>query len=171
MLGPSRRSIATVVLALIAAVVVGCLGLASASTTDVRVYDAATGEPYVSGPARLTPSATGRSGVETLLGLASRVYDDPSHLARAPARLGGYRLAPRAEGSAFHQTTDQAVSSIMRSGVRPGSDATLTRGLSPLQAHIELALNPAGGARNAVLQSHHSGHTLVTDLPEPDDTR
>lgn len=53
---------------------------------------------------------------------------------------------------AFHHTVDEAVAPIMRTGLRPGSYATPTGNLSPLQAHIELALNPAGGARNAVLQ-------------------
>ncbi len=39
----------------------------------------------------------------------------------------------------------------MDTGLRPGSYATPVEGLSPLQAHIDLALNPAGGARNSVL--------------------
>jgi len=52
---------------------------------------------------------------------------------------------------AFHHTTDQAVGSIMEEGLRPGTYLT-PHELSPLQAHIDLALNPAGGARNAILQ-------------------
>jgi len=58
---------------------------------------------------------------------------------------------------AFHHTVDAAVESISRTGLRPGSYATPTGGLSPLQAHIELALNPAGGARNAILQIDLAG--------------
>lgn len=50
----------------------------------------------------------------------------------------------------FHHTFDDAVESIQRTGLRPGSYATPTGGLSPLQAQIELAL-PPNGARNAVL--------------------
>ena len=42
--GRSGRRIATVVLAL-AAVVVGCVGFVSASTIDIRVYDAGVGPP------------------------------------------------------------------------------------------------------------------------------
>lgn len=59
--------------------------------------------------------------------------------------------------AAFHHTGTMYVDSILRSGLRPGSYATPTAGLSPLQAHIELALNPAGGARNAVLQIDLAG--------------
>lgn len=59
--------------------------------------------------------------------------------------------------SAFHHTTSQAVDSIASKGLYPGSYATPTKGLSPLQAHIELALNPAGGARNAVLEIDLAG--------------
>ncbi len=51
----------------------------------------------------------------------------------------------------FHHTFDDALESSQRTGLRPGSYATPTDGLSPLQAHIELAL-PPNGARNAVLQ-------------------
>ena len=54
-------------------------------------------------------------------------------------------------GSAFHHTADEFVDSIMDTGLRPGSYATPVEGLSPLQAHIDLALNQAGGARNSVL--------------------
>ena len=70
-------------------------------------------------------------------------------------------VATEAEGpaleSAFHHTTSGAVDSIMETGLRPGAYATPTEGLSPLQAHIELALNPAGGARNALLQVDLAG--------------
>lgn len=45
----------------------------------------------------------------------------------------------------------------MENGLRRGSYATPTPGLSPLQAHIELALNPASGARNALLQIDVAG--------------
>jgi RNA:NAD 2'-phosphotransferase (TPT1/KptA family) len=62
-----------------------------------------------------------------------------------------------AGATAFHHTTTTAVESIMRQGLRSGSYVTRTRGLRPLQAHIELALNPAGGARNAVLDVDLAG--------------
>lgn len=54
--------------------------------------------------------------------------------------------------SVFHHTTDQALDSILRQGLREGSYATPTAELTPLQAHLELSLNPAGGARTAVLE-------------------
>jgi hypothetical protein len=63
------------------------------------------------------------------------------------ARRAGDDLA-----RAFHHTFDDVVESIQRTGLRPGSYATPTDSLSPLQAHIELALDPTRGARNAVLE-------------------
>lgn len=98
MLGQSRRSIATVVLALIAAVVAGCLGFASASTTDVRVYDAGVGPTAAAASARPAAPAAGNHGEETPPEGRARVYDERSQLAHASARVGGYRLAPRAPG-------------------------------------------------------------------------
>lgn len=74
---------------------------------------------------------------------------------------------PPAGDVAFHHTVDQAIDSIMRTGLRPGSYATPTAGLSPLQAHIELALNPAGGPRNAVLQIDLAGlRAAGYEIPE-----
>lgn len=70
------------------------------------------------------------------------------------ARVGEEGVAGAA---VFHHTTTEAAESIMRHGLRPGSYATPTRGLSPIQAHIELALNPAGGARNAVIEVDLAG--------------
>ncbi|MEX1025014.1 MAG: RHS repeat-associated core domain-containing protein [Planctomycetota bacterium] len=60
------------------------------------------------------------------------------------------RLAKVERLAVFHHTFDEVVESIKRTGLRPGSYATPTGGLRPLQAHIELAL-PPNGARNAVL--------------------
>src|SRR5690606_12082208 len=75
----------------------------------------------------------------------------PLRLTRPSAVAEGAANAARgtqAGAKAFHHTVEGAVESISRTGLRPGSYATPTSGLSPLQAHIELALNPAGGARN-----------------------
>lgn len=58
----------------------------------------------------------------------------------------------RRPAKAFHHTASKSVNDIMNSGLFPGSYATPTAGLSPLQAHIELALNPAKGPRNAILE-------------------
>ena len=57
---------------------------------------------------------------------------------------------------AYHYTTDGAVDPILSDGLngsveRPGY-ATPDGSLSPLQAHSDLALNPAGGPRNSVIQ-------------------
>jgi RHS repeat-associated protein len=53
---------------------------------------------------------------------------------------------------AYHWTTDGDVPSIMREGLRPGSYVTPQGGLSPTQAHLDLALNPARGPRNSVIR-------------------
>jgi hypothetical protein len=57
-----------------------------------------------------------------------------------------------AEEKVFHHTVEAAAKSIERNGLRPGAYATPTGGLSPLQAHIELALDPSKGARNAIVE-------------------
>lgn len=40
----------------------------------------------------------------------------------------------------------------MQTGLRAGTYATPSPGLNPLQAQIRLALDPAGGIRNAVIR-------------------
>ncbi len=74
-----------------------------------------------------------------------------------PGFVSGSCVATNTVDDAFHHTTSRPVDAIRREGLFPGSYATPTKGLSPLQAHIELALNPAGGARNAVLQIDVAG--------------
>ncbi|MDB5047526.1 MAG: hypothetical protein JWO30_597 [Fibrobacteres bacterium] len=71
---------------------------------------------------------------------------------------------------AFHFTTDEFAESITQTGLRPGSFATPTAGLKPLQASIELALNPAGGARNVMLEIDVQG-LRVSGLEIPNVTR
>jgi hypothetical protein len=69
--------------------------------------------------------------------------------------------------TAFHHTTDEFAELIGREGLRPGSYVTPDE-LSPLQAHIELALNPAGGARNAVLEVDLAGLSAAGfEVPAP----
>ena len=92
-------------------------------------------------PATETCVASSRQVAGLREGAASPSFE--AHV--APTTPHATFVATNTAGSAFHHTTDQAVESIMRSGLRPGSYATPTQGLSPLQAHIELALNPAGG--------------------------
>jgi RHS repeat-associated protein len=78
-------------------------------------------------------------------------------IARAASGVGGGGTPGAPIPPGYHHTTPQAVDSIVANGLRPGSYVTPTPGLSPLQAHIELALNPAGGARNSVLQIDLAG--------------
>jgi len=93
-----------------------------------------------------------RSSVEVVSG-AER---NRGALSDADARFAT-NSADDVAGSAFHHTTSQAVDSISSSGLNAGGYATPVSGLSPLQAHIELALNPANGARNAVLEIDLAG--------------
>ena len=55
----------------------------------------------------------------------------------------------------FHHTTDEAADLIMENGLRQGAYAT-PRVLSPLQAHINLALSP-DRVRNAVIAIDTNG--------------
>jgi RHS repeat-associated protein len=55
-------------------------------------------------------------------------------------------------GRAYHHTFEQVVDSIKRTGLQKGTFATPVGGLSPLQAQLELALDPKRGMRNVVLQ-------------------
>jgi len=57
---------------------------------------------------------------------------------------------------AFHHTADKFIKSIARFGLRPGSYATPTKGLTALQAKIELAL-PGNLPRNAILEINLRG--------------
>jgi RHS repeat-associated protein len=83
-------------------------------------------------------------------GILSRLGPRGARLAAEAIEGGG--VAARGGAKAFHHTFDKAVESIGRTGLRPGSYATPKAGLSPLQAHIELALDSARGARNAVVE-------------------
>jgi RHS repeat-associated protein len=103
-----------------------------------------------------------------ILDLAAIAIPGVSSLQLRAAKEGGKRIVCKIGGNAagregkvlteaFHHTTSEFADQIAKSGLRPGSYATPTGGLSPLQAHIELALNPVGGARNAVLQVDIAG--------------
>jgi hypothetical protein len=80
---------------------------------------------------------------------------------KGEVRTGGSRSVGGLDRSAAQRkgnvTTSQSIEAISREGPFPGSFATPTEGLSPLQAHVELALNPAGGARNALLEIDLAG--------------
>jgi RHS repeat-associated protein len=101
--------------------------------------------------AGLSPNASGvihgarqiGEGFGQLATLGTRLLPEVASI----ARTAGDDL-----GRAFHHTFDDVVDSIRGTGLRPGSYATPTDGLSPLQAHIELALDPSRGARNSVLE-------------------
>ena len=94
------------------------------------------------------------------------VADDAGQ-AVGDAANGATNSADDVAGSAFHHTGSQWVDSIASDGLRAGSYATPVEGLSPMQAHIELALNPAGGARNAVLEIDLAGlRSAGYEIPE-----
>ena len=111
-------------------------------------FAAYEGYKFLSGCGSVKEVAIGLAGGATFKGVRLGLN------ALRAARAGEEGVAG---ATAFHHTTTAAVESIMRQGLRPGSYVTPTRGLSPLQAHIELALNPAGGARNAVLDVDLAG--------------
>lgn len=70
----------------------------------------------------------------------------------------GFGVAAKAgDDVAYHYTFREAVASIERSGLRPGSYATPNGRLSPLQAQIDLALPPNRGLTNAVLRVDLAG--------------
>jgi hypothetical protein len=58
---------------------------------------------------------------------------------------------------AFHYTSQEAAVSIARTGLAPGSYATPAGNLSPLQAQLELALNPTRALPNAVVRIDVAG--------------
>jgi hypothetical protein len=69
--------------------------------------------------------------------------------------------------AAFHYTTSETVDSIMESGLRPGSYATTEGDLSPDEAQVRLALNPAAGERGALIQIDLNGlRAAGYDIPE-----
>jgi hypothetical protein len=57
----------------------------------------------------------------------------------------GGRSPFRRPASAFHYTFSRLISDIERKGLKPGAYATPTGTLSPMQAHIDLALPPNRG--------------------------
>jgi hypothetical protein len=57
----------------------------------------------------------------------------------------------------FHYTFEKATKEITRRGLEAGSYATTTGRLTPLQAHIDLALPPNRGLPNAVMRIDLAG--------------
>lgn len=85
----------------------------------------------------------------TPLGLESR----PVSL----ATYGGRPAIAAADDVAFHYTFSRVISSIRSEGLRAGSYATPNGTLSPLQAHIDLALSPNRGLPDALLRIDLAG--------------
>jgi hypothetical protein len=73
--------------------------------------------------------------------------------AEAAATRGGAAAADEA----FHYTFGKAVSSIESQGLRAGSYATPNGALTPLQAHIDLALPANRGLPDALLRIDVAG--------------
>lgn len=75
-----------------------------------------------------------------------------NYLLRTPAVTPAPAAAAGAVDDAYHDTFQQYTASIAEDGLLPGTFATPTSGVSPLQAHIELALPPNRGLQYAVIQ-------------------
>jgi len=97
---------------------------------------------------RLLWSAAGRRMARRLAAREATAEAAPSVAARGEAG---------AVDEAFHHTFERFVESIRRQGLRPGTYATPTKGLSPLQAQIELALPPGRGLPGATLRIDVAG--------------
>ena len=80
----------------------------------------------------------------------------PTHFGSAPG-LYATRGGGAAAHEAFHYTFGKAVSSIEKQGRRAGSYATPNGALSPLQAHIDLALPANRGLPDALLRVDLAG--------------
>lgn len=75
-------------------------------------------------------------------------------------------VAP-ASDEAFHYTFSRYTSSIEQNGLRPGSFATNTGELSPLQAQTDLALPPNRGLPDTLLRIDLNGlRSAGYDVPE-----
>jgi hypothetical protein len=68
----------------------------------------------------------------------------------------GAKAAKIAKG-AYHYTFSESITSIEKKGLRAGSYATPNGKLSPLQAQIDLALEPNKGLRGALLHIDLAG--------------
>jgi len=79
------------------------------------------------------------SWIEELYAQKARLGDDPT--------WGGGPVT-----KAYHHTFEGAVESIMKKGLKEGSYATPTAGLTPIQAQIELALPPNRGLPEVVIE-------------------
>jgi hypothetical protein len=63
----------------------------------------------------------------------------------------------KAHGEGYHYTFSEAIPSIESQGLRPGSYATTTETLTPLQAQIDLALPPNRGLPGAIIRIDLAG--------------
>jgi hypothetical protein len=100
--------------------------------------------------AMLGPAAAKGAG-EGVLALARGAQDLAPYALRGltPTRLPA---APNLLADAYHNTFSNAHPSIMEEGLNPGSYATTSDQLSPLQAQIDLALPPNRGLPNTLLR-------------------
>jgi hypothetical protein len=73
------------------------------------------------------------------------------------ADCDGGATRPGTVDEAYHHTYSRWIESIETEGLRPGTYATPTEGLSPLQAQIELALPPNRGLPDVVFRIDLAG--------------
>lgn len=116
---------------------------------------------------------------------ASRIYDAHPHLVQAaratattaePAQVTSgdlssslrSQIAANGGDEAFHYTFSKFAGSIERTGLRPGSYATPDGTLSPLQAHIDLALPPNRAVPDALIRVDLAGlRSAGYQIPNP----
>ncbi len=76
--------------------------------------------------------------------------------------------ASPAGNEAFHYTFEVVKESILKTGLRRGSYLTTTGELSPLQAHIDLALSPNRGLPDVILRIDLNGlRAAGYEIPKP----
>jgi hypothetical protein len=80
------------------------------------------------------------------------IRDEEEMLREAQERITMLRAGAPGEPSAFHYTFEKLVSDIEREGLKPGTYATTIGTLSPMQAHIDLALRPNRGLPGVVIR-------------------
>lgn len=104
-----------------------------------------------SGPQNLVPDL---HQAESLFNLLTHQGKPGSSMTAAPESSV---VAKGEAQEAFHYTSSKVISSIERQGLRAGSYATPNGDLSPLQAHIDLALPPNRGLPDSVLRIDLNG--------------
>ncbi|MDP1961687.1 MAG: hypothetical protein Q8K93_05740 [Reyranella sp.] len=127
-------------------------------------------QPPVQPPAASTPpdAAGPRAAAEQGAGPTAEPPKDEEKPRPFGAIERALEEAVPAESDAFHYTFDAAKESILKTGLKRGSYLTTTGELSPLQAHIDLALSPNRGLPGAVVRIDLNGlRAAGYEIPKP----